>query len=73
MLQSAIQTCPMTLIYIQQVKSNRAKLIDFISDGGCDCSSSWHYSMNAAKQHRTLIDRKVLLFKIGEARDIIGL
>jgi len=31
-----------TLVDLQQVKSNRTKLIDFISDDGCDCSSSWH-------------------------------
>ena len=42
----------MTLVDLQQVKSNETKLIDFISDDGCDCSSSWHYSVNAAVQHR---------------------
>ena len=46
----------MKLLDIQQVKSNRTKLIDFMSDDGCDCSSSWHYSANAAEQHRTLIE-----------------
>ena len=44
----------MTLVDQQQVKSNETKLIDFISDDGCDCSSSWHYSVNAGEQHRTL-------------------
>ena len=46
----------MTLVDQQQVKSNETKLIDFISDGGCDCSSSWHYSVNAGEQHRKLLD-----------------
>jgi len=31
----------MKLVDIQQVKSNRTKLIDFISDADCDCSISW--------------------------------
>ena len=44
----------MTLVDIQEVKSNRTKLIDFISDDGCDCSISWHYTVNAAKQHWTV-------------------
>ena len=42
----------MTLVDIKQVKSNRTKLIDFISDEDCDCSISWHYSVNACEQHR---------------------
>mgnify|MGYP000389203026 FL=1 len=61
----------MTLVDLQQVKTNRTKLIDFISDDGCDCSSSWHYSVNVAEQHRTLLEvdsfkrrpKRVLLFK----------
>jgi len=28
-------------------------LIDYISDDDCDCSISWHYSVNAGEQHRT--------------------
>ena len=28
----------MTLVNIQQVKSSRTKLVDFISDDDCDCS-----------------------------------
>ena len=44
----------MTLVDIQQIKSNRTKVIDFMSDDGGDCSISWHYTVNAAKQHRTL-------------------
>ena len=35
-LQSVIKTGLMTLVYLQQVKSNRTKLIDFISDDDCD-------------------------------------
>jgi len=31
-------------------------LIDFISDDECDCSITWHYSMNAAEQHIKLLD-----------------
>ena len=46
----------MTLVDIQQVQSNQTKLIDFISDDGCDCSSSWHYSVDAAEQHRQLLE-----------------
>jgi len=56
-------------------------LIDFISDDGCDCSSSWHKYVNAAEQHRYLLEvdslksrqKRVLLFKTGEGRDSIGL
>jgi len=55
MLQSAIQTWPMTLVYIQ-VKSNRTKFIDSISDDDYDCSSSWHYSVNISEQHRKLLE-----------------
>ena len=55
MLQSAIQTGPMTLVYIQ-VKSNRTKLIDSISNDDCDCSMSWHYSVNISEQHRKLLE-----------------
>ena len=54
MFKSAIKTWLMTLVDLQQVKSNETKLIDFISDDGCDCSSSWLYSVNAGEQHRTL-------------------
>jgi len=46
----------MTLVYLQEVKSNRTKLIDFISDDDCDCSSSWHYSVNVAEQHGKLLE-----------------
>jgi len=56
MLQFAIKTRLMTLVYLQQVKSIRTKLIDFISDDDCSCSISWHYSVNAAEQHRKLLD-----------------
>ena len=31
-------------------------LIDFISDDGFDCSISWHYSVNTAEQHGTLLE-----------------
>ena len=55
MLQSAIETWLMALVYLQQVKSNQTKLIDFISDDDCDCSSSWHYSLNAAGQQSKLL------------------
>ena len=41
----------MTLADLQQVLSNRTKLIDYISDDDCDCSISWHYSVNAYEQH----------------------
>ena len=71
----------MILVYLQQVKSNPTKLIDFISDDDCNCSISWHYSVNAAEQHSKLLEvdsfkrwpKWVLLFKTGECRDIIGL
>ena len=46
----------MTLVYLQKVKSNRTKLIDFVSDDDCNCSISWHYSVNAAEQHRQLLE-----------------
>ena len=46
----------MALVDIQQVQSNQTKLIDFISDDDCDCSSPWHYSVNAAEQHRQLLE-----------------
>jgi len=45
----------MTLVYLQEVKSNRTIVIYFISDDDCDCSISWHYSVNAAEQHRKLL------------------
>ena len=62
MLQFAIKTWLMTLVYLQQVKSNLiAKLIDLISDYDCNCSISWHYYVNAAEQHRKLL--KVDSFK----------
>jgi len=48
-------------------------LIDFISDDDCDCSNSWHYSVNAAEQllHRKLLEvdsfkrwpKRISLFK----------
>ena len=71
----------MTLVDLQQVKSNETKLIDYISVDGCDCSSSWHYSVNAAEQHRALLEvdsfkrrpKRVFLFKNGEGRLIIGI
>jgi len=31
-------------------------MIDFVSDDGCDCSISWHYSVNAVEQHGKLLD-----------------
>jgi len=31
-------------------------LIDYISDDDCDCSISWHYSVNACEQHRTRLE-----------------
>jgi len=46
----------MLFVYLQQVKSNRTKLIDYIFDDECDCSISWHYSVNAAEQHRKLLE-----------------
>ena len=46
----------MVLVYLQQVKSNPTKLIDFISDDDCNCSISWHYSVNAAEQHSKLLE-----------------
>ena len=49
----------MTLVDLQQVKSNQTKLIDYISVDGCDCSSSWNYSVNAAEQQRKLLDLEV--------------
>ena len=81
MLQYAIKTWLLTLVDIQQVKRNQTKLIDFISADGYICSISWHYSVNAAEQHRTLLvvdlfkrwAKLVLLFKTWETRDIIGL
>ena len=81
MLHSAIKTWIMTLVYLQQVKSNQTNLIVYISDDYCDCSISWHYSVNVAEQHRKLLEvdsfkrwpNKVLLFKTWEGRDIIGL
>ena len=42
----------MTLVDLQQVKSNQNKLIDYISDDDSDCSISWYYSVNAGEQHR---------------------
>ena len=56
-------------------------MIDYISDDECDCSISWHYSVNAAEQHRKLLEvhsfkrwpKRILLFKTREGRDIIGL
>ena len=71
----------MSLVDLQQVKSNRTKLIDYISVDGCDCSSSWHYSVNAAEQHSALLEvdsfkrrpKRVFLFKNGESRIIIGI
>ena len=61
----------MTLVDLQQVKSVRTKLIDFISEYDCYCSSSWHYSVNAGEQHRKRLEvdsfkrlpKRVLLFK----------
>ena len=46
----------MILVYLQQVKSNPTKLIDFISDDYCNCSISWHHSVNAAEQHSKLLE-----------------
>jgi len=46
----------MTLVDIQKVKSNRTKLIGFISDDDCDCLSSWHYSVIAEEQQRKLLE-----------------
>jgi len=46
----------MTLVDIKQVKSNRTKLIAFISDEDCDCSISWHYSVNAYEHYRKLLE-----------------
>ena len=40
------------LVDLQQVSSNRTKLINLKSYDGCDCSISWHYSVNTAEQHR---------------------
>ena len=34
----------------------RTKLINLISDDGCDCFISWHYSVYAAEQHRQLLE-----------------
>ena len=31
-------------------------MIDFISDDECECSITWHYSMNAAEQYIKLLD-----------------
>ena len=31
-------------------------MINLISDDGCDCSISWHYYLNAAEQHRKLLE-----------------
>jgi len=53
----------------------------FISYDDCDCSISWHYSVNACEQHRKLLEvdsfkrspNIVLLFKTWVGRDIIGL
>ena len=56
MLHSAIKTWIMTLVYLQQVKSNQTNLIDHISDDYCDSSISWHYSVNVAEQHRKLLE-----------------
>jgi len=71
----------MTLVDIQQVLSNRTKLIDFISDDDFDCSISWHHSVNPAEQHMKLLEvdsfkrwpKRVLPFKTWEGGDIIGL
>jgi len=46
-------------------------MINLISDEGCDCSISWHYSVNASEQHMELLEvcsfkhwpKRVLLFK----------
>ena len=75
MLQSANQNLT------HDTASSRIKLIDFISDDDCDCSISWHHSVNAAEQHRKLLEvdsfkrwpKRVLLFKTLEIRDILGL
>jgi len=56
-------------------------LIDFISDDDFDCSISWHCSVNAAEEHRKLLDvgsfkrwsKRVWLFKTWEGRDMIVL
>jgi len=43
-------------VHLQQVKSNITKFIEFVSDGDCDCSISWHYSVNVAEQHGMLLE-----------------
>ena len=81
MLQSAIETWPVPLAELRQVFSNRTELIDYISDDDCDCSISWHYSVNACEQHRKRLEvdsfkrwaKRVLLFNTWEGKDIIGL
>ena len=51
-------------------RSNRTKLINLISDDGCDCSISWHYYVNVAEQHRqvTLTGRFVQTLQIQNMR-----
>ena len=55
MFKSAIKTWPNYRGNLQQVKSNITKLIDFISDNVCDCSISWHYSVNAFEYQGQLL------------------
>ena len=50
-----------------------------MSDNDCDCSISWHYSVNAVEQHRKLLEvdswkcRKDDMFELKSAYILNGL
>ena len=50
-------------ILTQCTGRSTASLKQLISDDGCDCSISWHYSVNAAEQHRQLLEVGLLTEK----------